>query len=447
MLIKTITMATLLLYGITTRAQDQNAIKNPKPDPARATENHYQNTLSGDWAGARQRLYDDGVDLQADYVGELGYNTTGGTKTVGAYADQIHVGALLDFEKLWGWTGGGFVISINDRNGPQLDNKAQLGTQLETVEIYGAGHGTRITRFYYEQKLWNNLIDLKLGRMDISDSFFPFSCNFQNLNFCGSLPGYSTQGWYNYPVAQTGGVLQVNPGSAWYVKLGAFKANRNNLLQSRGLTLSPTGTDQGTLSLLELGWKTSLAGNPDLPGSWAIGGWYNSGNYPNLVYDGNEVPTSISGDPAKMETSVSGTYVMGQQKVFSNDAGGGLSIFGNFMKGDSKTDYTDEKVSLGLFYEAPLASRPHDRMGLVLGRDHVSDLVVSAARQANASGILAPGIRLPTPGYEYITELNYKFQITPGAYLMPNVQYIHHPAGTSRNDDATVLGLRVALTL
>lgn len=405
--------------------------------------NYAATTLTGDWGGARQKLHDKGIDLSADYVGEFGHNTSGGIRQTSAYADQIHVGALLDFDKLWGWRGGSFTISINDRNGKQLDNKAQLGTLLETMEIYGAGNVTRLTRFYYEQRLWNDLIDVKLGRMDISDDFFPFSCNFQNLNFCGALPGYNTQGWFNYPVAQTGGVLRINPGKSWYVKLGAFDVNKNNLANSGGLRLSPTGKSQGTLILAELGFSSHLDGNADLPGTWAVGGWRNSGHYPNLLLDIHGQPRTLTGAAPRMQGGVSGFYAMGQQQITHNAAGGGLSLFANVMQGDPNTDYTDNKVSLGLFYDAPFASRPQDRIGFAIGRDHVSSQVADGAILANAAG-LGP---LPVPGYEFITELNYKAQVMPGLYLLPNIQYIHHPGGTSSNPDATVFGMRLAVTL
>ncbi len=36
-------------------------------------------------------------------------------------------------------------MHLNDRNGPPLDQKAGLGTLLETQETYGAGHGTRLS--------------------------------------------------------------------------------------------------------------------------------------------------------------------------------------------------------------------------------------------------------------------------------------------------------------
>ena len=64
---------------------------------------------------------------------------------------------------------------------------------LESHEIYGAGKVTRLTRFYLEQQLWGGLVDLKYGRMDLNGDFYPLSCDFENLSFCGSLPGYITK--------------------------------------------------------------------------------------------------------------------------------------------------------------------------------------------------------------------------------------------------------------
>ena len=106
-----------------------------------------ENTLTGDWHGARTRLHEQGIDLSADYVGEWLRNTTGGTRDATAYADQIHLGAAFDFDKLWGWRGGSLHVDITNRNGHQLDARAGLGTLLETHEIYGAGNVTRLTRF------------------------------------------------------------------------------------------------------------------------------------------------------------------------------------------------------------------------------------------------------------------------------------------------------------
>lgn len=59
-------------------------------------------------------------------------------------------------------------------------------------EIYGTGNITQLFNFYLEQSLWSGVVDVKLGRMGVSDDFFPFACDFQNLVFCGNLSSYIT---------------------------------------------------------------------------------------------------------------------------------------------------------------------------------------------------------------------------------------------------------------
>jgi len=400
-------------------------------------QDYAHTTLTGDWNGARQRLYDQGVDIGLDYLGEFAHNTSGGIRQTDAYADQIHLHAAFDFEKLWGWTGGSLHVDINNRNGSQIDAKARLGTLLESQEIYGGGNVTRLTRFYLEQALWNGLIDLKFGRMDIGVDFFPFACDYQNLNFCGALPGWISKGVNAWPLAQTGGVIAINPSPAWSIKFGGFEVNPNNAATSQGLKLSVPGPNVGTLMLAELDWRTNLSDEQGaLPGIWRIGGWRNTARYDEVFYRVDGAQQLLGSDAPVLQSSVSGSYFMGQQQIAR-----GLSVFGNIVQADPHTDLVDQMISVGLLYDGPFASRPDDRLGLAIGRDRVSGRVASAQRLINAAGT-GP---VPVQGYEYITELNYQFQLWRGVALMPNVQYIRHPGGTSANRDAAVFGLRTVV--
>lgn len=418
-----------------------NAFASDPSDP-----DYANTTLTGDWGGARQHLYDQGVDLGVDYLGEFAHNTSGGDRQTDAYADQIHVHAAFDFQKLFGWTGGSLHIDINDRNGTQIDQKAKLGTLLESQEIYGGGNVTRLTRFYLQQALWDDLVDLKFGRMDIGVDFFPFACSFQNLNFCGALPGWISKGVDAWPLAQTGGVIGINPSPAWSIKLGGFQVNPNNASTSQGLKLTTSGPNTGTLMLAEVDWRTNLAigqNGQSLPGTWRIGGWRNTAQYQDVYLSVPNVQELLGTDTPLLQSSVSGSYFMGQQQITQNAAGGGLSLFANVVQADPHTDLVDQMLSVGLLYNAPFASRPDDHFGFALGRNRVSSEVVNAERLVNDNGLG------PVPvqgGFEYITELDYQFQVWHGLALMPNVQHIVHPGGTSANHNATVLGLRLKAT-
>ena len=400
--------------------------------------------LLGNWGGARQSLHERGIDLDASYVGEFARNSSGGTRHTEAYADQIHVGADFDFDKLWDWHGGSFHIAINQRNGNQLDGKAHIGNLIETQEIYGRGHVARLTQFFYEQSLWNNTVDLRVGRMVPGGGgarFMAFDCEFQNLAACGSLPGYISNGWYTSPISQYGAVITVNPSPSWYIRVGALDSNTRNLENAQGLNPITPGGWKNTLALGELGWKSHMS-EQNLPGKWAIGGWHNSANYPDLYLAGNNQPLADAGTSAMpmMRNSETGSYAMLRQQVSKDAHGGGMTVFGNLIQSDADTDYVDQLLQVGLLYNAPFASRPSDRIGLLLSRAHVSGRAADNIRLTNTGA----AIPLAVPGYEYTAELNYKLALFPGVYLMPNVQYIRHPGGSNSNRNATVLGMRLA---
>lgn len=400
--------------------------------------------LFGDWGGVRQQLHDDGIDLDLGYVGEFAHNSSGGTRHADAYADQLHVGADLDFDRLWGWHGGWFHLAINQRNGDQLDHKAQIGNLFETQEIYGRGHVARLSNFFFEQTLWDNRVDLRIGRMVPGAGgahFMAFDCEFQNLGACGSLPGYISNGWYTSPIGQYGAAITIKPSSRWYVRVGALDSNPRNLENAQGLNPLTPGGWKNTLTLGELGWNTTT-GAADLPGTWAIGGWHNSANQPDVLLAGNGRPLADAGSDAQplIRNSESGSYVMLRQQLTRNLQAGGLTVFANLVQSDADTDRVDELLQVGLLYDAPFAARAHDRAGLLLSRARVNGRVADGIRRANLTDAEPKAV----PGNEYTLELNYKFAVFPGVYAMPNVQYIRHPGGSDDNRDATVLGMRIA---
>jgi porin len=255
------------------------------------------------------------------------------------------------------------------------------------------------------------------------------------------LPGWISKGVDAWPLAQTGGVIAINPSAAWTIKFGGFEVNPNNASTSQGVKLTTSGPNIGTLMLAQVDWHTNLATGQDgqpLAGTWRVGGWRNTAQYNDVYLSVDGIEDVLGGNTPMMQSSVSGSYFMGQQEITHNGTGGGLSLFGNIVQADPHTDLIDQMIDIGLQYTGPFASRPDDRLGFAIGRNRVSSEVANAERLVNAAG-LGP---LPVQGYEYVTELNYQFQLWHGLALMPNVQYIRHPGGTSANHDATVLGLR-----
>ena len=96
---------------------------------------------------------------------------------------------------------------------------------MQVQEIFGRGNTIRWTQFWYDQLLFDDVVDVKLGRMGVGEDFMSFSCYFMNLSFCGSLPGNIVSTWYNWPVSQWAARLKVNVTPQWYAQIGAYQIN------------------------------------------------------------------------------------------------------------------------------------------------------------------------------------------------------------------------------
>jgi porin len=167
------------------------------------SENNY---LTGGWDGLREQWYDKGVDVSVKYMGDFAHNITGGKRQVSSYTDQIRFGAYLDLGKLMSWKGATFRLEIVDRNGDQLNQQAGLPTLMQFQAIHGNGSVARLTQFSLEQNLFDDHMSIKLGRLYATADFFSFPCAFENLSFCGALPGYISNGWYSNPLSNYGAV-------------------------------------------------------------------------------------------------------------------------------------------------------------------------------------------------------------------------------------------------
>ena len=399
--------------------------------------------VTGDWGGLRTKLYQDGVDFQLGFVTEAAYNVTGGDSNLLRNANQFAFGVTLDTDKLVGLKGGKFQITITDRNGQNLSADANLGTLMQVQEIYGRGNTFRWTQFWYQQLLFDNVLDVKLGRMGVGEDFMSFSCYFQNLSFCGSLPGNIVSTWYNWPVSQWATRLKINVTPEWYGQIGFYNINPENIQTSDVFKLNnPPGTI-GTLIPVEVGWTPKLF-EARLPGAYRLGYWYDSSNQPNVFLAANGQPLVLSpGVPALMESSESGWYAMAQQQVTTvhGDASRGLTLFANFVQADRDTATIDQLIIVGLFYTGPLNARPQDDIGFGVGRTHVNNSVAQGQQLQNANGLGPVAVQTS----EYPFELYYTFNIGNWLSLRPNIQYIVHPGGTSQNDNVLVLGLKAGV--
>ncbi|MBC7210194.1 MAG: carbohydrate porin, partial [Pseudomonas sp.] len=121
-------------------------------------------------------------------------------------------------------------------------------------------------------------------------------------------------------------------------------------------------------------------------------------------------------------------------------------LFANATVHDKKTNAIDNYVQAGVVYKGPFDARAKDDIGFALARVHVNPGYRKNARLINQANGLDdydnPGF-LPVQDTEYSAELYYGIHLADWLTVRPNLQYIRHPGGVSRVDDALIGGLKI----
>jgi porin len=400
--------------------------------------------LSGDWGGYRTKLEKAGVNLGINYTSEVAYNAKGGSNDLVRYTDQFAFTGDFDLDKLLGLNDAEFKIAITKRNGDDLSTDAKLGTLQQVQEVFGRGQTWRLTQFWYDQKYFSGLLDWKIGRLTMGEDFASFSCEFQNLTFCGSPPGNIVGDyWFNWPVSQWATRVKVNLPQDFYVQVGAFEVNPHFLDTTDAmLPIAPAGAT-GVMVPFEVAWTPTLF-DAKLKSSYKLGIWYNSSDGFDVVDDVNGNSADLTGLPARKRTGRYGIYTNLEQQVLRYDPEDdtrGLSIFLNATFADRRTSTIDNQLVIGGISKGTFEARPDDEIGFAVGRTHVNGRIADDQRDHNDAGLEHVAVQ----NSEYAFELYYGLQATGWLMVRPNAQYIKDPGGTDHNKDAVVLGLKTSL--
>lgn len=398
-------------------------------------------TLTGEWGGLRTRLRDDGVNLSAGYVSESAWNAAGGERERVRETGQFSFGATIDTARLLGLAGGTIQATVTYRRGKDLGAAADLGVLQQVQEVYGRGQTWRLTQLWYQQSFAGGHGDIKLGRLTQGEDFAAFSCQLQNLSFCGSPPGnLAGDYWYNWPISQWGLRGRIK-SDRFYAMIGAYEVNPRNL--DKVFTLGHLHGATGVLVPIEAGYTPQLGAN-GLPGAYRIGGWYNSADADDVGLDINHAPRAVTGLAPLRHDSRYGFYAQLQQQLTGSVAESptgpktkhGLVVFLNITQTDRNTTATDNQVAAGLSYTGLIPLRSKDELAFAIARTNV-----------NARSLVGLTRTAARPEAEYAAELAYCIHAITWLTVRPNLQYVIDPGGYKQAKDVVVLGLKAAVTL
>lgn len=402
--------------------------------------------MLGDWNGTRSQLKDQGIDFQVNYTMESAANLAGGyqSSTTMRYSDQWAFGVNLDLEKLLGWNDTEFQMTITDRNGRNLSDDAvsRNGMLSSVQEVYGRGQTWRMTQFWLRKHFFDNLVDVKAGRVTVGEDFDTIDSKFQNLAFGGGQAGnWRGDHWYNWPVSQWGGRVAVNLTPDVYFQVGFYNQTPYNYDRGDGFRFEVSQTE-GNLVPAEVVWHPSL-GPDNLKGNYRLGGYYSS------------VRDNVYGSWRNGNTDTAhayGGYLLAQQQLFvqPGSENRGLTLTVQAVMNDHKTSKTDNYQAVALTWKGLFDARPEDEIGVGAARIHVNSSYTAMQRRENrANGGYYENNPAWIPiqhGAEYNYEIYYNVHATNWLQIRPNLQFVSAPGAEDGVKNAFVGGISANLS-
>ena len=383
--------------------------------------------LLGDLGGLRTVLGNYGISLNVTDSENLLGNTLGGVKQ-GATMQGVTTGVLeVDTGKAFGLKGGLFHISAlqihgQSLSGPYLDN-------LQAANGNEAENGTRLWEFWYDQQFLGGKFDIKLGQQSIDSEFIVSTTSALFVNTTAGWPLVPSDDLYGggpaYPLSSLGVRAQFKPTGSTSFLAGVFDDNPGGgAFSDDAQSLDDNGgrfnLNTGALFIAELQYATKI---DSLPGTYRIGGWYDTGSFPDQRFgtDGRSLADPASNGTPVMHHGNYSLYGVVDQTVWQSkaDTSRNLNVFGRIMGAPDRQNFVDFNFNGGVTLAAPLPGRDSDSAGIDFGIGRVSSR--TAALDADSA--------LPRQGTEELFEFTYQATVTGWLVVQPDLQYVVNPGG------------------
>ncbi|MCJ2139603.1 carbohydrate porin [Methylobacterium sp. E-066] len=371
-----------------------------------------------------------GISMILNYTGEFAANPSGGIRQGSDYTGQIVFGLDADLGRLAGIDGGAVHTIVTQRHGRSL-SQDYIGNNTSVQEVYGGGQTAHLTVLSYEQKLFDNRLDVEVGRLLANPPFLasPLYCNFQNNGTCGApKSAFKMTNFTYWPIASWGGHAKAWVNDKVFVHAGVYEVNPRNQRDDRnGIDWSTNGAT-GVVIPVEVGYSTNF-GNDPLPRNYGIGAIIDQSDYSDPVLDVRRGPRLFSGLDDLTRFGRSAVYARFDQMVWRPDPNGiqGLTLFGVALGATGGRQTQDFFLEGGAVLTGTFPGRPYDTLGAVFVMEKLSSLGAANIRAARASyGLSSRNVET----LQTILELSYGIQLTPAVRLMPNLQYVIDPDQT-----------------
>lgn len=415
-------------------------------------------SLSGDWGGLRSRLEEQGVIFTLTQTSDVLGNVSGGVKRGIQYDGLFQPQIDMDLGKLMGWSGlsahaAGYVVQGKGLTQTNLQNI------MTVTNTEYAPAGTKMGEFWIQQKLFDDIVAVKLGQIEADLNFDTIASSAFMVNSTWGWPAIWAQNLPGsgptYPNAVPGAQVIITPSPAWIFQGAAF----NGTPYGKAADGNTTGLDfplgNGALSFLEGAYNLNPgARDGKMPGVYKFGGWYNSRHFDSLsmASDGQPLAADSGAPPQSFKGNYS-LYVSFDQAIWrdANTDDQGPNVFGSFhVSPQSNRNQANWFFEGGVSYKGLVDGRPLDQTALGVGYMNMSSSYVNNVKNQNTYQATTQ----PVPNYESFIEFDYQAVVSPWLAIQPFMVYVINPGARAPQpqngqlpiNNALVFGVRTNIS-
>jgi len=431
------------VMSLPAHAADEATNEDAKPAPEQTFKEQLEDVwtrdkFTGDWEGWRTDLLDRGIDAQFRLSQYGQWVADGGVETAGAYGGTMDYRINADLRKLFGlWEGLSVTMHARSRWGQDVNQDAgafALPNAGLIMPLPGSYTGTDVTGLLVNQTfpLYDKHLGLfTLGKIDIIDAvtlFFP-------------TVGYGQEGFWNI-----NGLVSALPwfGAVNGLSLyGSWLASINEEYQMGESAILVTGTENVATSWNSIQdsfddgvwiaafhrflWKLE-----DKPGYFMVFAAGSTREQPsNDPRDITNIPGQGLVDTNEDRPWDIAAYVYQVFWQAKKDPNRHAAIFIGGTGGPDSPQFAQWNFFAAVEAFGPMASRPHDRMGVSYWKNWLSDdfkdLVTPVANLRDLWGF----------------ELYYNIAVNQWLHVTPDLQFVKNE---NRGDDLAVIpGIRAII--
>lgn len=426
--------------------------------------------MTGDWFGLRDTLGDIGLTFNGKYYGAFFGVVSSQRGSRGFWDEGIEFGAEQNFGKLLrvdalNGVKGFAQFRYRDSQADANPNRFVEASSLFSPTNWYSGTQFRVMQFGLEIGSADllpvkDMLVLRGGWLQPQKEFIdqPLSKLFLN-NAVNSAKGVGGNIPFSSSFSTWGGTLKIKPVEWQYLKGGLFMsypqatASGNHGLAYQGY--GPDPRQNGLMAMVETG-VTPQIGPSELPGKYALGGYYYGGTKKSFLgtqgygqygmyFQADQMlwreptpePASLAKGPADGKSVAAGkdfkTPAAPEKPKLSSQ---GLSVFNLVTLAPKYNNLFPFYFQSGLVYTGLIPHRDEDLT--------MFSIAYGSYSYHNIENLQNNG-NVNQPNYTIFLEGGYRIQINQWAFLQPFIQYEIRPAGNGLVQNATILGFSTGL--